>query len=126
MYQTIYTEHPSERLIEYLRTNPDRRGLKLRRRAVLAPSGDGSWQLICCTLEALPRAKKKPEVAKSRHYSQAILYEDWLTPQGCLKFIGEIQDGRVMIDELTIERDGNPQWYLDRLSPDNNYMSYVG
>lgn len=126
VFQTSYTNEPSERLVEYLETAGDQGAIQLRRRAVLTRSTDGGWALVCCTVEALQPNAEKSEVIPPRHYEQVVLYEDRFTTEDCRQFIGEVQSGHATFGDLTFERDGNAQWSSELVPLENIYMPCAG
>src|SRR5258707_14512664 len=113
MYQTFNLQKPPGQLTEYLHTSSDQSGLQLRRRAVLAQSPDNKWLLVCCTVEAFPISKQRADIVPSRHYPQAVLYEDWLNPEECSKFIDDVQNGQVTFGDMRIQRKVNPNWGME-------------
>lgn len=126
MYQVFNLQTPPDKLIQYLQTSFDRTGIGFRRRAVLARSFENNWLLVCCTVEAFPNSKQAPEVAATRRYLRAILYEDWLNPEECRKFIDDVQKGEVTIGDVQIERKGIATWRMELLPLKNSYMTRAG
>jgi hypothetical protein len=83
--------------------------------------------LLCCTVEAFPNAGQRPDAATSRHYPDAALFEDWLTPKECRTFIDEIQNGAATFGDIRIQRkEENPTWHVELLPLKNIYMARSG
>jgi hypothetical protein len=127
MYQTFNLKTPPGQLTDYLRPTSDKNGLRLRRRAVMTRSPDGSWLLLCCTVEAFPSDGRQPKATAPQRYPEAVLYEDWLTPDSYRKFIDEIQGGFATFGDIRIERkEENPNWHVELVPLKNNYMTRAG
>lgn len=127
MYHDSNLPAPPDKLIEYIQSNIREGAKQIRRRAVLSWSpSDRAWVLICCTVEAYPDFKALIEPVPSRAYLRAILFEDWLTPHTCEKFIEEIQGGAVIIAETEFQRSLSPNWQLQLVPSENDYMRRSG
>ncbi|MGH9434381.1 MAG: AlbA family DNA-binding domain-containing protein [Terriglobia bacterium] len=100
--------------------------MRLRRRAVLMRPGGNNWTLLCCTVEGHLDTSAGSVATSSRRYADAILYEDWLTADECRRFIDEIQAGKVAFSDISIARNGNPTWQMERLPLKNTYMARAG
>ena len=110
-------------LIEQLRNSLGSH--RFRRRAVLA-SGNGQWELVCCTVEGFLPGENIPESVTSRKYPQAVLYEDLLTADECVCFAEELQNGRVQFDDIELQPKQNSQWTTELVSVNNDYMARAG
>jgi hypothetical protein len=116
---------PPSAFADYLQVLEQGAG-RLRRRAVLTrPSGD-NWTLLCCTIEGRPDLSGGNGATPSRRYTDAVLYEDWLTGDGCRRFIDAIQTGEVAFGDIRIARNGSPTWRMERLPLKNTYMVRAG
>lgn len=118
-----FTDEPPSRLIDRLLTNRD--GRRFRRRAVLT-NKDGQWELVCCTVEELLFGERAAEVAASKYYRKAVLYEDFLTEAECLSFVEALQAGRAQFGNIDLQRGQNPQWSTEHLPVINDYMARAG
>jgi hypothetical protein len=124
MHRVFNLTEPPVELTDCLQADIEGGG-RLRRRAVLTrPSGD-SWTLLCCTVEGLAEESQASN-ASSHRYPDAVLLEDWFTPDECRRFIEDIQAGRLAFGDIIIERKGNPTWRVERLPLKNNYMVRAG
>lgn len=126
MYQTVNSPDPPNTLIEYLQMSLNQGAGQLRRRAVLARPAGGDWLLLCCAVEAFPDSGPRPDPVAPRRYPPCVLYEDWLTPEECRKFIDDVQNGEVTLGDIRIERRGNPSWRIELLPLKNSYMGRAG
>jgi hypothetical protein len=126
MYQSLNSQRPPDKLTEYLQTSLDQSARALRRRAVLTRSADDNWLLVCCTVDAFPDSRQRPDLVAPRHYPQAVLYEDWLTAEDCRKFIDDVQNGQVTFGTVRIERKANPTWRMEILPLKNSSMARAG
>jgi hypothetical protein len=126
MYQIHNLREPPEQLVGYLQANIGKNALELRRRAVLAQTPEGKHLLICCTVEAYPAIGLRPATTTPRRYPDAILYEDWLSPEKCREFIGELQRGTASFGDARIEGKENLNWSVERVPMQNNYMTRAG
>src|SRR6266436_9420576 len=79
---------------------------RFRRRAVLT-KGNARWQLVCCTVESFPAGETIPGPVPSRSYRQAILYEDFLTREECLKFAHDLQEGHATFGDIDLQCSQN-------------------
>lgn len=98
---------------------------RFRRRAVLT-KGNARWELVCCTVESFVPGEKVPEPARSRSYQQALLYEDFLTAEDCLKFAHELQKGHAWFGDIELERGTNVHWTGELVPVANDYMERAG
>ncbi len=125
MNRVLNLPTPPAALADYLR-GLGQNARRLRRRAVMTRPGGDNWTLLCCTIEGRPDTSAESEATTSRHYTDAVLYEDWLTADECRRFIDEIQAGRVAFGDIHISRNGNPTWQMERLPLKNTYMARAG
>jgi hypothetical protein len=116
---------PPAAFVDYLQVF-EQGARRLRRRAVLTRPGSDNWTLLCCTVEGHPDLGEGNEATPSRRYSDAVLYEDWLTGDECRGFIDAIQIGQVAFGDIRIARNGNPTWRMERLPLKNSYMVRAG
>lgn len=100
-------------------------GRRFRRRAVLT-NRDGQWELVCCTVEELLFGERAAEVAASKYYRKAVLYEDFLTEAECLSFVEALQAGRAQFGNIDLQRGQNPQWSTEHLPVINDYTARAG
>lgn len=114
-----FTDNPPNKLIDRLQASRDIRSF--RRRAVLT-NGNGRWELVCCTVEEVPIGEDAIQVTASRRYRQAVLCEDFLTGEECLRFVNELQAGHARFGDIELQRDQNPQWTTELLSVNNDYI----
>ena len=78
--RTYNVVKPAEEVLDYLRANKS--GCQaLRRRAVIYKS-DGKWILQSCVVEGISINQCKVKKEQPREYSEAVLFEDWLTFDG--------------------------------------------
>lgn len=115
---------PPAALADYLQSLGE--GRRLRRRAVLTRPGGDNWTLLCCTVEGRPDTSEESEPIPSRLYADSVLHEDWLTADGCRRFIDDIEAGHVTFGDIHITRNGNVTWQMERLPLKNLYMARAG
>jgi hypothetical protein len=96
-----YTDTLPTKLIERLQASRDAR--RFRRRAVLT-NGNGCWELVCCTVEGVLPDEGIPQAVASRRYRQAVLCEEFLTGEECLRFVNELQKGHAKFGEVDFQR----------------------
>lgn len=118
-----FTDKPPNKLIERLQASRDVR--RFRRRAVLT-NGNGRWELVCCTVEGFLLDEGTPQLVASRRYQQAILYEEFLTGEECLRFVSEVQEGHAQLGGIDLQRGQNSQWTTELLPVNNDYMARAG
>ena len=109
-------------LVEHICTGQN--GLCFRRRAVMMNT-NSELQLLCCTVERLAPCAADSS-ASSHLYSNAVLYEDFLTEEQCLRFARELHDRRSHVGECAVEVRHVPQWQPIPVSADNEYMPSAG
>ncbi len=109
-------------LATYLKTGQS--GHCFRRRAVMT-NIDDRLEILCCTVERLARCSSE-QSASSRQYSNALLYEDFLTEEQCLQFANELFSGQGRLGKCKLEMHGVPHSQLQRVSTNNDYMSSAG
>lgn len=112
-----------DKLMERLQASSGVR--QFRRRAVLA-NGNSQWELVCCTVEGFLPGESIPEPLPPRKYRQAILYEDYLTSEECLRFATELQEGHARFGEIDLQRGPTSQWTTELVPVVNNYMTRAG
>ncbi|MFH1819386.1 AlbA family DNA-binding domain-containing protein [Thiobacillus sp.] len=118
-----FTDKPPSKLIDRLETSHDIR--RFRRRAVLT-NGNGRWELVCCTVEGFLLDESTPQTVNSRRYRQAILYEEFLTGEECLRFVSDVQEGHAQFGDIDLQRGQNSQWATELLPVNNDYMARAG
>lgn len=113
------------KLAPYLEGNQD--GYQgFRRRAVIVFT-NSQWSMLACTVEAITRDSGMVDAAASRHYPQAILYEDWLSSAELLSFVSQVNDGRIVLGEHTLSAvETHRQWSRDQVPWRNIYMDRAG
>lgn len=126
MYQRLNLASPPQVLSDYLEANLAADARALRRRAVLVQAPDETWQLLCCTVEALPIVDQIPKLVESRRYPGVLLLEEWLTVEQCSKFIENIQVGHVSFDSVIIKRKNPANWQMELLPLRNIFMTRSG
>lgn len=112
-----------DKLVEQVHVRGDAH--RFRRRAVLV-KGNDRWELICCTVEGFLPADDAPNPVLPRRYGQVILYEDFLTGEGCLQFGRELHEGRARFGDIDLQRSQLPQWTTERVPVSNDYMVHAG
>lgn len=122
MEREFTSDKVPDRLTERLESRKDR---LFRRRAVLT-NGNNRWELVCCTVEGFGTADSIPQPVPSRRYTQVLLYEDMLTGEECLHFAKELHLGHARFDDIDLRRENNPQWTVERLPANNDYMDRAG
>ncbi|VAW74105.1 hypothetical protein MNBD_GAMMA13-307 [hydrothermal vent metagenome] len=116
---------PIKRVAEILESNA-KGYCGLRRRAVLSHSNDG-WVLVACTVEGIISSGNETQSSAVRQYSQAMLFEDWLTDQDCRDFINQIEQGRLCFGELILETtESNRHWSGEQVPLSNYHMDCAG
>jgi hypothetical protein len=123
MEREYISDKVPDRLREWLEAG--RNDWLFRRRAVLS-NGNSRWELVCCTVEGFGPADSIAQPVPSRRYAQVLLYEDVLTGEECLHFARELHLGHAKFDNIDLRRDSNPQWTVERLSANNDYMACAG
>lgn len=118
-----FTDKPPNKLIERLQASRDVR--RFRRRTVLT-NGNDRWELVCCTVEGFLLNEGTPQVVASRRYRQAILYEEILTGEECLRFVSDVQEGHAQFGDIDLQRGQNSQWTTELLPVNNDYMARAG
>jgi hypothetical protein len=126
MYHKVSSPEPPSQLLEYIDSSTDSGTVSYLRRAILTKTDNGSWQLLCCSVEALSSYDDRITDRGTRSYAKAILYEDRLTKADCLKFIQEIQNGEVSFGEILLSRRQGPQWQTQIVPLKNYYMKRAG
>lgn len=126
MYQKFSMPEPPAQLLDYLRPNLAPDAHKLRLRAVLTQSVSDVWQLVCCTVEALPGCEARAGDVGTRRYVKAVLYEDWLTVADCQQFIDGVQRGELTFDDIRLNRGWPSQWQTQLVPLKNYYMARAG
>jgi hypothetical protein len=126
MHRVFNLPDPPPDLAGYLGTSLEQNDRRLRRRAVLSRQGRGSWALVCCTTEAFPHPTDGEEPLATRRYPEAVLFEDWLMPDECRRFIDDIQGGKLTFGDIVIERQGTANWQCERLPLKNDFMARAG
>ena len=115
----------AQKLAPYLEAN--QAGYQgLRRRAVLGNSNN-QWSLLACTVEAITSDGGKVEALASRYYTQAVLYEDWLSIDELLEFVRQVNDGQIALGEHTLAAaEPHRLWSRDQVPLRNIYMARAG
>lgn len=118
-------EKPAEDVLAYLIANKS--GYKaLRRRAIIYKT-DGKWVLQSCVVEGISVNKGEAKKELSRDYTEAVLFEDWLTSEELHDFVQETLQGSFLLGEYLLEsKAGNQIWSKERQPLSNSYMSYAG
>ncbi len=124
MYQIHNLTEPPPKLLDYLESLQTGKTSQIRRRAVLTRSTQSEWILVSCVVEAFPDSKVQE--TPSRVYMRSILFEDWLTPHKCRRFVEEVHRGEITIADSVFRRDGNSNWRMELLPANNEYMSRSG
>jgi hypothetical protein len=116
---------PVEILAAYLESN--RTSYRsLRRRAVIYYSNN-KWTLLACTVEAIVSDLGPVVAVASRHYPQAVLFEDMLSNEELLGFVKQVCEGHFCLGELSLEATNNSrQWTREWVSLSNNFMLRAG
>jgi len=118
-----FTDKPPGKLIDRFQASRDIR--RFRRRAVLT-NGNGHWELVCCTVEGFLLDASTPQSVASRRYRQAVLCEEFLTGEECLRFVSELQEGHAQFGDIDLQRGQNSQWTTELLPVNNDYMARAG
>lgn len=111
-----------DKLTELLRASD---AASFRRRAVLTKT-NAAWDLVCCTVELFLPGEKSPNPVHSRHYRQALLYEDFLTAKEGLAFATALHAGRAKFGDIDIARNGHANWCTEVVPVGNEYMERAG
>jgi hypothetical protein len=115
-----YSPEPPDRLLEQAKLSGP-----FRRRAVLAKA-NGEWELLCCTVEGSGPDEKVFEPTQSRKYRQAVLHEDFLTTEECLRFMARLQAGHANFGDISLKPHQNRQWSTHAVPVNNDYMACTG
>jgi hypothetical protein len=126
MHRVFNQSEPPQDLLRYLGSSLEANDRCLRRRAVFSRQGTGGWVLICCTTEALPERNSGDKPSATRRYPEAVLFEDWLTPDECRQFIDNTQSGKLAFEDIVIERQGTANWHCERLPLKSDFMVRAG
>lgn len=118
-------EKPAAEVLTYLRANQS--GCQtLRRRAVIYKY-NYEWVLQACVVEGISKNRNEVYKESSRLYSNAVLFEDWLSLEDIQKFIEEISFGAFSLGEYLLQSKPNsPLWAKERKPLSNDYMPYAG
>ncbi|WP_372522107.1 helix-turn-helix domain-containing protein [Sulfuricaulis sp.] len=99
---------------------------ELRLRAVLNYS-NSKWELVSCVIEAITSDTIPVGRVSSRHYPQAILFEEWLTNQACSKLMIQIAEGRMHFGDLIVQTtETRQQWDMEQVALSNHHMFRAG
>jgi hypothetical protein len=114
-----------EKLIKHLQAAGDER--RFRRRFVVT-KGDDRWELVCCTVEGFLPGEALPDPVAAWRYPQALLSEDFLTGNECLRFAEALHAGdTVAIEEgIQLLRNQDTHWRTEMVSVTNDHMSRAG
>jgi hypothetical protein len=123
--RTHNIENPVEEILSFLDEN--RSGCpNIRRRAVIYKEKN-DWVLQACVVEGIPVYSSDVEKQTTREYSNACLFEDWLSPNQLKKFLHESLNGEFRLgDHLLKATYSYRQWSSERLPLSNSEMSFAG